>query len=48
MITHLAFARGSPIVYHIEEGSFKIRGEMVDEERSGWGVLRGRFYRDIG
>ena len=27
---------------------FKIRGEIVNEERSGWGVLRGRFYRDMG
>ena len=28
--------------------SFRIGSGMVDEERSGWGVWRKHFYRDMG
>ena len=27
---------------------YKFKQELVDEDRSGWGVVRRRFYRDMG
>ena len=30
------------------KGHFKIGNGVVDEERSGWGVWRKHFYRDMG